>query len=418
MEYDNTAYDTRPTPVRRRRARLKDYRDTEKRGTVDVPFAVLTLIILTLGILMVLSASYARAYYIEGNPTLYFVKHLLFAISGIGFMYAASLLPMSFYQRFSLTLLVISIAMLMLVPIIGVRVNGAKRWIKLVGSFNFQPSEIVKLAVVLSFSKLICVYNDQMKTFRYGVVPFAIILAVIVGLLLLEPHLSASIIILALGAVMMFAGGTEMKWFGIGFLGIVILGALILPHISYAANRFNSWRDPFSDLQGYGWQIIQSLYAVGSGGFLGLGLGQGRQKYLYLPEEHNDFIFAVLCEELGFVGATLVLILFALLIIRGYWLALHARNKYSALVVTGITSLLALQVFLNVAVVTNLVPCTGISLPFFSYGGTALWIQMAEMGIVLSASREIPLKREKGRLSEAKRKAEAASNEEYGRELG
>ena len=151
----------------------------------------------------------------------------------------------------------------------------------------------------------------------------------------------------------------------------------------------------FSDPQGDGFQIIQSLYSVGSGGLLGLGLGQGRQKYLYLPEEHNDFIFAVVCEELGLIGALLILLLFALLIIRGYWLALHARDRFGALVITGITSLLAIQVFLNVAVVTNLVPCTGISLPFFSYGGTALWIQLVEMGIVLSISRDIPLRRRK-----------------------
>ena len=160
----------------------------------------------------------------------------------------------------------------------------------------------------------------------------------------------------------------------------------------YASNRIASWLDPFSNTQGVGYQIIQSLYAIGSGGLFGLGLGHGRQKYLYLPEEHNDFIFAVVCEELGFVGAVAILLLFALLIIRGYYLAMHMRDRFSFLVTAGITTLLAIQVILNVAVVTNLAPCTGISLPFFSYGGTALMIQLGEMGIILSASREIPAK--------------------------
>ena len=160
----------------------------------------------------------------------------------------------------------------------------------------------------------------------------------------------------------------------------------------YAGERIVAWLDKdYSPLDAR-WQTNNSLYAIGSGGILGLGLGQGRQKYLYLPEEHNDFIFSVVCEELGFVGAILIIILFAMLIVRGYWLALHARDRYGALVITGLTSLLALQVFLNIAVVTNLVPCTGISLPFFSYGGTALWMQLVEIGIILSISRDIPLK--------------------------
>ena len=160
----------------------------------------------------------------------------------------------------------------------------------------------------------------------------------------------------------------------------------LFPH---ASSRVQTWLDPFSDTSGDGYQIVQSLYAIGSGGLLGLGLGQSRQKYLYLPEEHNDFIFSVVCEELGYIGAILILALFAVLIVRGYWVAMHARDRYSSLVATGITTLLALQVFLNVAVVTNLIPCTGVSLPFFSYGGTALLIQMLEIGILLSISRDV-----------------------------
>ena len=400
------AKDKRVRSVKKNKRRIGSLRDKIARGSVDVPFLVLTLIILTIGVLMILSASYARAYYTSGNPTKYFIKQLVFAFGGVGLMLITSRIKMSVFQRFSILLLVAAILMLALVPIIGVEDNGAKRWIDLKVT-TFQPSEIAKLAVILAFATMACVFGDKMKTFKYGVAPFAAVLLIIAGLLYLEPHLSATIIILAIGAIMMFAGGTKLRWFILLGLAAGAAGFIIIGKMGYAMDRINSWRDPFSDLQGDGWQIVQSLYAVGSGGFLGLGIGQGRQKYLYLPEEHNDFIFAVLCEELGFVGAALVLLLFALLIIRGYWLALHAKNKYSALVVTGITSLLALQVFLNVAVVTNLVPCTGISLPFFSYGGTALLIQMVEMGIVLSASREIPVKQSRKKLKEAEKEIEA-----------
>jgi cell division protein FtsW len=209
-------------------------------------------------------------------------------------------------------------------------------------------------------------------------------------LLVLEPHFSASIIIIAIGAVMMFVGGARLYWFVGGAVVVAAVGAVLSAFFPYASTRITTWLNPFENPTGEGWQIIQSLYAVGSGGLMGLGLGQSRQKYLYLPEEHNDFIFSVVCEELGFIGAVLILCLFALLIVRGYWIAMHCRDRYSFLVCTGITTLLAIQVILNVAVCTNLVPCTGISLPFFSYGGTALLIQMAEMGIILSASRDIP----------------------------
>jgi cell division protein FtsW len=372
---------------------LRDYstKKRKRRAPFDLPFFILTLIILSIGVVMVLSASFASAYYSSGDPTEYFIRQLGFAVLGIVAMLGISLIPVQIYRRLSVYIMGGTLLLLLLVPFIGSERGGATRWIDL-GFTTFQPSEIAKLAVIICFSAMICTYGKKMKTFRYGVLPFGVILAAVVGLLVLEPHLSASIIIIAVGAIMMFAGGTRLYW----FLGIGALtggaGYIAITKLDYAARRIATWRDPLSDLQGDGWQIIQSLYAVGSGGFLGLGLGQGRQKYLYLPEEHNDFIFAVVCEELGFVGAALILILFALLIVRGYWLAMHARDKFSALLVTGITSLLAIQVFLNVAVVTNLLPCTGISLPFFSYGGTALLLQMAEMGIVLSVSRDIPLK--------------------------
>lgn len=395
-----TRYDgesLQPEESRRDREELRrhaEHAEGTRRGPMDLPFLLLTMIILTVGVVMVLSASFARAYYESSDPTRYFVRQLLFAVSGTAIMLSVSRFPVWIFRRFSMLSLLASIFLLILVPIIGVEENGAKRWIDL-GFTTFQPSEVTKLAIILSFASMICVYKDKMKTFKYGVLPFGIILVVVVGLLILEPHLSASVIIIAIGAIMMFVGGTKWTYFAFGGAVVLGVGILLVTQMGYASSRINTWLDPFSDPQGSGFQIIQSLYSVGSGGLLGLGLGQGRQKYLYLPEEHNDFIFAVVCEELGLIGALLILLLFALLIIRGYWLAMHARDRFGALVITGITSLLAIQVFLNVAVVTNLVPCTGISLPFFSYGGTALWIQLIEMGIVLSISREIPLKRKK-----------------------
>ena len=365
-----------------------------RRAAFDAPFAALTLLLLTIGVVMVLSASYARAYFSAStghNAAYYFIRQLGFAAAGTAAMFILSRFPMSFYARMSFPVLAASVVLLALVPVIGVSQGDAKRWIDL-GFTTFQPSEIAKIAVILYFAALICRFRARMRTFRYGILPFAAVLLLIVGLLVLEPHFSAAIIIIAIGAVMLFLGGARLYWFIGG--GALLLGALavVMAFFPYASNRIASWLDPFSNTQGVGYQIIQSLYAIGSGGLFGLGLGHGRQKYLYLPEEHNDFIFAVVCEELGFVGAAALLLLFALLIIRGYYLAMHMRDRFSFLVTAGITTLLAIQVILNVAVVTNLAPCTGISLPFFSYGGTALMIQLGEMGIILSASREIPAK--------------------------
>ena len=193
---------------------------------------------------------------------------------------------------------------------------------------------------------------------------------------------------LALGAVMMFLGGVHLRWFALGGGVVAVFAIIYLTRMGYAGDRVTAWRDPASDPTDTGYQILQSLYAIGSGGLMGLGLGKGRQKYLYLPEEHNDYIFPIVCEELGFVGAVVVILLFVLLILRGYWIAMHARDRFGALMAAGLTTHLALQVFLNIGVVTNFLPATGISLPFFSYGGTALLIQLFEMGLILAISRQ------------------------------
>ena len=377
-------------------ARLADFsvlRESEKKQGFDQPFFLLVMILMSFGVIMVLSASFPRAYYdpgrvTGGSATYYFVRQLLFAAVGTGAMLLASRLPMTLYRRFAPHFTALTLVLLARVPFIGVKANGSRRWLG-VGSLTVQPSELAKLAVILLFADMICRRRGKMHSFRSGVAPFAALLGLIVALLVLEPHFSASVIILSIGAVMIFLGGAPLGYFaaalGAGGAGLGVL----LAFFPYASGRISTWRDPFSSSSNEGYQIVQSLYTIGSGGLGGVGLGASRQKYLYLPEEHNDFIFSVLCEELGFLGAALTLLLFAALVLRGYRIALHCEEPFAFLVTAGITTQLALQVFLNVAVVTNLLPCTGISLPFFSYGGTALIIQLAEMGIVLSASREI-----------------------------
>lgn len=377
-------------------ARLADFSavsgKTQRRG-FDMTFFILVVVLLTLGVIMVLSSSYARAYYDPGNITggnavYYFIRQLLFALLGVCAMLFASRIPMVFYRRTAFYFLGAVLILLLLVPFIGVKANGARRWLG-VGGLTVQPSELAKLAVIISFSALICRMRGKMRSFRYGILPFGAILLAVVGLLILEPHFSASIIIIAIGAVMLFIGGVGLGWFIAAFSVVSTALAVILMFFPYASSRISTWRDPFSSSSDEGYQIVQSLYSIGSGGLTGLGLGGSRQKFLYLPEEHNDFIFSVVCEELGFIGAALILVLFALLILRGYWIALHMNERFNFLVCTGIITLLAIQVFLNVAVVTNLIPCTGISLPFFSYGGTALLIELFEMGIILGASRDV-----------------------------
>ncbi len=358
----------------------------DERGMLDLPFLILTVLLVAVGVIMMFSASYARAYFKTGNSTTYFARQGGFAVAGIGIMWLISRINYQIWRSLSVPIMAGSIFLLLLVPFVGEEEGGAVRWIVLFG-INFQPSEIAKLAVVLCFSAMISVFKDRMRTFRYGVAPFVAILGVIAGLLFLEPHLSATIIILATGAALMFLGGTRGRWFALGIGAAVLVVVLYLNFQGYASDRITAWRDPFSDPSDNGYQILQSLYAIGSGGLMGLGFGKGRQKYLYLPEEHNDYIFSIVCEELGFVGAALIILMFVLLIVRGYWIAMHARDRFGMLVTAGLTTLLLMQVFLNIGVVTNFLPATGISLPFFSYGGTALLIQLVEMGIILNVSR-------------------------------
>ena len=380
----------RPTPRHRLRLPLRQL------PAMDLPFLVLVLTLVGFGLVMLASASSAVALYRRGDAWAYLRPQLLYAALGLVGLWLASRVDYHIFHKLAWPLLALSLVLLVAVLFMP-EYNGCKRWLVLPGLGTLQPSEIAKFAVVLVFSHVISLNHDQMKRFSVGVLPFALVLGVVAALMLLEPHLSGTLLILGIGAVLMFVGGTGLKWFVLaGVSGVAAIGAavVIMPDlVPYAADRLNSWLDPFADPLGDGHQTIQSLYAIGSGGAAGLGLGSSRQKHLFVPEPQNDFIFSIVCEELGYVGAIAILILFALLICRGYWIAAHSPDRYSFLVGVGITTLLSIQVFLNIAVVTNLIPCTGISLPFFSYGGTALLMQLGEMGIILSISRDIPTKK-------------------------
>ncbi len=378
------------------------------RGPVDLPFLMLVLLLTGMGVITVFSASFASAYYEEGNPTFYFIRQAVFALGGVLIMWLVSRVNYQTLRWVSVFLLAAAIVLLIMVKIpgIGVTRNGANRWVRLPIIGQFQPSEIAKVAVILVFaaglskrsidkgkqpgdsSRLVSLLRRAVRSFR-ELLPYIAVLGVVELLMALEPHMSGMILILVGAAAVLFAAGISWGWVVLGGGGASLGLWFIMTHTDYMASRIQLWQDPWSDPRDKGYQTIQSLYAVGSGGLLGRGFGKSIQKFLYLPEEHNDYIFAIWCEEMGFVGAMLVLALFVLLILRGYWLALHARDKFGALIIVGITTLMATQVFLNLAVVTNLIPVTGISLPFFSYGGTALMLQLAEMGIVLSVSRQI-----------------------------
>ena len=361
-------------------------------GTIDYPFLILVLILMAIGLIMLFSASHARAYDEGRASTYYFSRQAIFAVAGTAIMLIISFMDYRRFRMFSPMLLVISIGLLIAVLLIGTGNYGEKRWINL-GFTQFQPSEIAKVAVIFFFSSMISVNTSKMHTFRHGVLPYVVVLAIIAGLMFLEPHLSGAILIVGVGVALMFMGGTHWKYFVIAIGGAGTAAVAAIRFLDYARQRVDTWMNPFNDPSDSGYQIIQSLYAIGSGGALGLGFGNSRQKYLYLPEAHNDFIFAIVCEELGFIGAFLILILFALLIMRGFWIALHARDKFGSLLAGGITTMVALQMVLNIGVVTGVLPVTGASLPFFSYGGTALMILLAEMGVVLSVSRYIPAKK-------------------------
>ena len=357
---------------------------------MDLPFLVLVLTLVGFGLVMLGSASGAVALYRRGDAFAYLRPQLLYAAMGIAGLWMASRVDYHIFHKLAWPLLGVSLVLLAVVLFMP-EYNGCKRWLVLPGVGTLQPSEIAKFAVVLVFSHIISLNHDRMRSFAVGVLPFVLVLGVVAALMLLEPHLSGTLLILGIGAVLMFVGGTGLRWFvlaGLGGAAAIGAAVVIMPDlVPYAADRLRSWQDPFADPLGDGHQTIQSLYAIGSGGATGLGLGNSRQKHLFVPEPQNDFIFSIVCEELGFVGACAVVLLFVLLLWRGITIAAHAPDRFGALLVVGFTVQVALQAVLNMAVVTNTIPNTGISLPFFSSGGTSLMMLLGEMGIVLSVSR-------------------------------
>ncbi len=368
------------------------------KGYMDLTFFLIVMTLLVIGIVMMFSASYAWALNESGGEsgTGYAVKQTIMAAIGL-----VALLFFSFfdYHHFSRPIIAIGLYILCLIMLLmvftplGITHNGATRWLNL--GIEFQPSELMKFAIIILFSYLIVQNYNKMGDFRVGILPFAALLIVVVGILMKQPHLSCTLLTCSVAVSLMFIGGVRWKHiFVLILLGVAGIALLVYiksqgeDGFTYFYKRFQSWFDPFSDATDSTWQTCQSLIAIGSGGLFGLGLGESRQKFMYLPETQNDFVFAIVCEELGFVGAIVIIILFALLVIRGFFIAQKANDKFGMLITIGITVQIGVQAFLNIAVVSNFIPNTGISLPFFSYGGTALIMQLAEMGVVLNVSRQ------------------------------
>lgn len=383
----------------KRRATERKSREAAK-GNVDLPFLLLTILLTGIGLIMLFSASFPSAYYESGDGAYYAKRQALFAV--LGFIAMAAVGKTNYQRLRGLAKITVGVALflliLVIIPGVGITINNATRWLGVGTLLTFQPSEIAKLAIILYFADSISKKKEKMQNFRTGIVPYMVILAAFALLMLLEPHLSGTVLIIGIGVVMMIVGGISGWLVGAGIGGVAAVGFLFIKLVEsgvirYGASRIEMWKNPWIDPQNDGYQMCQSLISIGSGGLLGVGFGKSRQKFLYLPEEHNDFIFAIVCEELGMIGACIIMLIFAMLILRGFWIALHARDRFGTLLVVGIMTQVGLQTFLNIGVVTGLLPATGISLPFFSYGGTALALQLLEMGIVLSVSRQIPAPR-------------------------
>jgi len=356
--------------------------------SMDLTFLVLLLTLLIVGLGMLYSASFAQSRYDTGytESTRYLQKQAACALIGLVAMVALSRFPVEFWYRMAWPLYGVSIVLLLMVLLFGQSVNGARRWISIAG-IQFQPSEIAKFTMILLFARLTREFGPDAKTFRYGVLGFGLALLGVLIPLALEKHLSAIMLMGMVAVVMMFVAGTHPKWLlaGAGFAAAFVV--VYITFMGYAGDRVTAWLHPEADPSDTGYQILQSLYAIGSGGVLGLGLGRSKQKYLYLPFQYNDYIFAIICEEVGLLGALLIISLFMALILRGYWIALKAPDRFSTVLAAGLITLIAVQTVLNLCVVTNLLPSTGIALPFFSYGGTALAVNLGEMGILLGISR-------------------------------
>ncbi len=361
-------------------------------GKLDITFLSFVLILLTIGLVMLFSASYAYSHDYYGSSYKFILRQSLFAVLGIGLMFLTSFINYHFWRKISWLVYVGILFLLFLLLLMPPMVSGmsVKRWFA-IGGFSFQPSEIAKFAIVILFSTLIAANQKLMNNWKF-ILGLLVLLGITCVLVVLEPHLSATLLIALIGITLIYIGGLNAK---VAIAGVIFAAAAVVlvivtqstGFISYGSDRIKYWLDPWADASGEGFQTIQSLLAIGSGGILGRGIGQSRQKYLWVPEPHNDFIFSIVCEELGLIGAVLIIVLFALLVWRGFTIAMRSADKFGSLLSIGLTFQVGLQAMLNIWVVTNTIPNTGISLPFFSYGGTSLMILLAEMGIVLSVSR-------------------------------
>lgn len=364
----------------------------------DFTLCIIIFILLALGIVMVLSASAPSALAKGGESYEYAGKQLLFGVLGLIAMFVISKIDYRVYKKFYWPIYIFSCAILLtvIVPGLGKEVNGALRWVQIPGLGQFQPSELTKIGLIIFYAGYLTDHKSEMKDFWKGFVrPFCFILPPIAILYFVQNHLSASLIIGMITCILMIMAGARMLHFiGAGILGGGAVGAYLMYKItsggsdgSFRISRIVSFLDPWADASDTGWQVVQSLYAIGSGGLFGTGLGGSKQKYLYISEPQNDFIFSIVAEELGFIGCVIVIALFAIFIWRGILIAMKAPDTFGGLLATGITSLVAIQVILNIAVVTSTMPNTGIPLPFFSYGGTALFILLSSCGILLNISR-------------------------------
>lgn len=365
---------------------------------IDLPFCIIILVLLTIGTIMMFSASYANAYYYNEDSYFYLKRQLIFVAIGLVAMGVMSFFNYNKLHKIAPVVLAISYISLLIVLVLP-GANGVKRWIPL-GMFNVQPSEIAKLAIILFFAHWCSKYYNKIQFARYSVLPGIIVFGSTALLLFLEPHYSGIVIIAILTVLMLYIGGMQTKYLMVGFgaiAGIVLLLAAT-GGLSYAMSRLDGWGQALTftdnDMWQKTWQTRNSLYAIGSGGLWGLGLGHSRQKYLWLPEPQNDFIFAIVVEEIGLVGAIIILLIFALLVWRGVTLSLRSKDKFGKLLGIGLTSQIGIQVILNILVITDWLPNTGISLPFFSYGGSSLIMLLAQMGIVLSISRTANIERQ------------------------
>lgn len=351
---------------------------------IDTGFLAAALLLLVLGLIMVFSASYPSANHRYGDGLYFIRKQALWAVIGVGAMIFTAKLDYRVYKKFAMPIAVATLVLLLLV-LASPAINGSRRWLGF-GSFSFQPSEMAKLAVIIFFAARLSATREKIRQFKELLIYIGMLLPV-VGLLILEPHLSVCIIIGIVAVIMLLVAGAKFRHFCM--MGVVLLPVAVMVALKadYRMDRLVSFFDPFADSQGSGWQIIQSMYAIASGGLFGLGFGNSRQKYMYVSEPQNDFIFSIVCEELGIVGAFIIIALFIILIWRGIKIAMNAPDMFGSLLVTGIVSQIGVQTFLNIAVVTKFIPTTGISLPFFSAGGSSLVFLMAAVGMVLNVSK-------------------------------